>query len=555
MDAKTICSRFDRLNGERLTLLSLFQEIAQSASPRKAQIMRQTTPGSEVDEMNMYDPTLGQASLVEAAGMMSNITPQTDRWCALAAPEWLKTQRGENVGASWYEQVSAITIQLLADSNFYTEIHEAYLNRNDFGTCCVWAAEGRRRPLNFRSCGVKEFVFAEDDEQYVDTVFREFEMTARQALQQFGEAALPPEIAPIAKDPIRCDQKFTFIHCVYPRADMERTPGARDGKNKPIASIYVSKTGERIVSESGFDEMPYAVSRYLRRDDSIWGYGPAEFSLPTVRQINLLEQNLDILSEVAANPRLLVPSSLSGNVQLQAGGVTIFDDGRPDLLPREWMTQGRYDIGKDRIEEKREFIRKAFHNDLFQMFSGLEREITAYQAMQMVNEKLDSFGPTFTLLTTELLTPLLQRVYGILQRRGYFPPPPEEIIVRTPGGIAIPVPAITYNSKFALAVRAAQNRSFTELQQLLQPLVTVDQTVLDNFDLDKAARGVARNTGYPDDWIRHEDEVKEIRAGRAKQQAQQEAIMAGQGIAKAAADASKASPEVNNRLASMMGEN
>jgi len=555
MDAKTICARFDRLNGDRMTLLSLFQEIAASSSPRKAQIMVTSTPGNEVYEESMYDMTMGQASLVEAAGMMSNITPGTDRWCAFDAPEWLKTQRGEQVGASWYEQISTITIQLLAASNFYTEIHESYLNRNDFGTCCVWCDTGKRTALNFRSVGIKEFVFAEDDEGYCDTVFRCFTLTARQAVQQFGRDNLPAEIQGPADDPVRCDEKFTFIHCVYPRTDEERTPGARDGKNKPIASCYVSKSGQKTVREGGFDEMPYAVSRYLRRDDSVWGYGPAEFSLPTVRQINLLEQNMDILSEVAANPRLLIPSSLAGAVDLRAGGMTIWDDGRPDLKPSEWMTQGRYDIGKDRIEEKRGFIKKAFHNDLFQMFAGLEREITAYQAMQMVNEKLDSFGPTFLLLTTELLTPLLQRVYGILQRAGYYPPPPPEIVVETPGGFAYPVPAVAYNSKFALAMKAAQNRSFVEVQQLLQPLIGVDQTVLDNFDLDKAARGVARNTGYPDDWIRKDEEVAEIRKGRAEQQAQEQAVVMAQGAAKAAADVSKASPDVQNRLGQLAGMN
>lgn len=554
MTAQEICARVETLKGERITLETLWQEIASSSSPRKAQIQRITTPGSEVDEMAMYDMTLGQASLVEAAGMMSNITPGTDRWCAFTAPEWLKTQRGEDVAASYYEQISNITIQLLAASNFYTEIHESYLNRNDFGTCCLWASEGRRTALNFRSCQIKEFLFAEDDEGFVDTVFRQFELTARQALQQFGSDPLPTQVREAASDPKRCDTKFTFIHCVYPRSDMERTPGARDGRNKPVASVYVSKQGETIVSEGGFDEMPYAVSRYLRRDDSVWGYGPAEFCLPTVRQLNLLEQNLDILSEVSANPRLLIPSSLAGNVDLRAGGVTIFDESTREL-PREWMTGGRYDIGKDRVDDKRAFVKQAFHNDLFQMFSGLEREITAYQAMQMVNEKLDSFGPTFLLLTTELLTPVLQRVYGVLQRGGYFPPPPPEIVVETPGGFAYPVPAVSFNSKFALAMKAAQNRSFVEVQQLLQPLLAIDPTVVDNFDLDKASRGVARNTGYPDDWIRKEEEVAGLREQRAQQQQAAQAVEAAQGIGKAAADVSKASPDIQNRLAQMTGMN
>lgn len=552
MTAQEICARASSLKGQRLTLESLWQEIAQLSSPRKAQITRITTPGSEVDEMVMYDMTLGQASLVEAAGMMSNITPGTDRWCAFGAPAWLKARLGDDVGASYYEKISQITIDLLAASNFYSSIHEAYLNRNDFGTCCVYTQAGTKSALNFRSVPIKEFVFAVDDQKNVDTVFRTFRLTARQAVKQFGSDRLPEAVRNAASDPKRVDADFEFIHCVYPRDEVYRKPGARDGMNKAFASVYVAKDGETIVSEGGFDEMPYAVSRYLERDESVWGYGPAEFCLPTARQVNLLEQNLDILSEVSANPRLLIPSGLAGNVDLRAGGQTIFDESTKEL-PREWLTNGRYDIGAERIKEKQEFIKKAFHNDLFQMFSGLERDITAYQAMQMVNEKLDSFGPTFLLLTTELLTPILQRVFGILQRAGYYPKPPPEIIVPLPGGgLAYPVPAVEFNSKFALAMKAAQNRSFVETSQLLQPLLSIRPDVMDNFDADKAARGVARNAGYPDDWILPEDAVAAMRAQRAQQAAAQQAIVAAQGIGKAAADVSKASPDIQNRLAGMM---
>lgn len=550
-------ARSRRLEADRLTLDSLWQEIAELTTPRKADIQRSVTPGSQTDEPSMYDGTAHSASLVLAAGCMTSITPGTDRWFAYSAPAWLPA----GAGAQWYDRVTEITMAILAGTNFYTAIHEGYLDRNDFGTMCLYGAESRRAPLYFKAIKAGSYTIAEDDEGYVDTVYRNFEMTARQAAQMFGEENLGPQVKECltSSDSGQIDRKFKFVHCVHPRADYERDRSKRDGKNKPIASIYICVEDCKIVREGGFDEMPYAVGRYLKRNGSAWGYGPGEAALPTIRQVNFLEEQMDVLAEVAANPRILIPDNLVGQVDLRAGGQTIFDrNAGPQGLPQEWLTNGRYDIGKDRIEDKRRFIRACYHNDLFQMFADIDPgKLTATEASLREAEKVNQFSPTFNLLTNEVLTPMMGGVvFNTLLRGGYFPPPPPDIIVAGPNGPIIAKPEVAYLGRMALAIKNLQDRAFMEVQMTLAGPAQMDPTILDNFNMDRAARGIASNKGYPVDWMRTQREVDEIRAARAQAAEAAAAVEQAQGVAKAAKDISQADPGVRNRLGQLaMGAN
>jgi hypothetical protein len=53
--------------------------------------------------------------------------------------------------------------------------------------------------------------------------------------------------------------------------------------------------------------------------------------------------------ETAAFPRLLVPAGMKDEIDFAAMGITMFEANAGEAqMPKEWLTQGRYDIGKDR---------------------------------------------------------------------------------------------------------------------------------------------------------------------------------------------------------------
>lgn len=556
--AEEIIRRNDSLKGKRATWDTLWQSIADYVMPRKSSITTKKTEADTNLADELYDMTAIEANNTLAAGQLAYLTPANDVWMKYEAPEAMKEAVGF-AGKAWYAKATEIIHKERARSNFYTEIHEFYLDRGAQGTTLIYCEEGKKTLFNYCNEEVGTYSIAEDDEGMVDTVFIERTMTARQMKQKFGEENLGENVnkAVTSDKPEDMDKEFTVIWAVLPREDVKegeqqnafsRAQGRMDGPNKPIASIYVCVDDRKTIRNAGYDEMPSMVSRFLKWGKQPYGFSPSIIALPTIRQVNFIEKMMDALAETAAFPRFLFPEGLDGEVDLRAGGVTVFDPNQPNAIPKEWMTEGRYDIGKDRVQVKQEMIRRAYHNDLFRMFADLDKTITAYEAMQRAAEKLVQFSPTFARLQTEVLNPLGRREFALAFRAGILPEAPQEVFVETEGGYALAMPEIVCVSRIALAIKALQNRAFLEFVGIIQPLLQIDPTIMDNFDLDKAARGIADNVALPPEWQRSEEDVAALRQQRAEMQARQQQIAEAQGGAKALKDMASAAPEVRKGL-------
>ena len=543
--ATNILQRHYELVAQRATWETLWEDIARYVMPRKAGLFTKDSQPSVEDETYLFDATAVRANMVLANGQLSWMTPMESRWFSFEPPQAMESE--EEI-KQWFKRCTETVHGELARSNFYTEIHELYLDRGAFGTAAIMVEQGRAHALNFTKLDIGSFAVSEDDEGYVDTITREYEMTSRQAALKFGPEAL--------SDPMKADlantksyRKFTIVHMIYPRGPGEVSYGKKDGPNKPFASIYVDKASKHVLLSSGFDEQPFFVTRYLKwKNSECYGYSPSWTAMPEARQLNFLEKQLDSLAELSAFPRVLIPAGFDQDIDLRAAGITYFDPNNPNALPREWGTTGRYDIGMSRAEQRRTAINEAFHVDLFKMFAQLEKQMTAREVMERSSEKLIQFSPTFARMTTELFNPLLRRVFAVLARQGKFPPPPQQLVMIG----AIPEPEINYNSRIALAIRQLENSAFIRTSEMLLPYAQIRPEMLDNYDFDEITRDMARNDGLPARWLMEEETVAQQRAQRA-QQAQ--AAMQAEQAEQAASALGKAGAVRNDSMvAQMMSE-
>jgi hypothetical protein len=537
--AVSVLSRWSKLDQDRNYWLSMWQSIADLVMPRKSYILNTTVTPNTDKETRLFDSTAVRANMVLSAGCMSYITPADSRWFSLEAPESVEGGDGVN---EYFSEVTEVITSALANSNFHTAIHELYLDRGCFGTAVLFVEPGDKSPLNFKTFDVGSFAISENHEGYVDTIFRKYEMTVRNLVENFGLENVSDltRTKYNAENSQNWDQKVEVIHAIYPRPEGKRDKTKLDGPNKPIASCYIEVAAKHVLRESGYDEQPFFCTRYLKWQQSPYGWSPSWVALPDARQLNFLQKQMDALAELAAFPRMLVPDSHEGSLDLRAGGITYFNASEPSAIPREWMTQGRYDIGQDRIKEKQRHIEEAFSVPLFQMFSAQDQgqPISATEVRAREAERLMAFSPTFSRLTTELLTPLLQRVYGLLARNGAFPQPPEALIQQdAKGELFLPEPKVVFNSRIALAVKAMENTAVDRTMQRAMSLVqiTQDPSVLDNFDTDKMARETSLNDGIDAEFLRPVEQVAQMRQQRAQAQQQQAEMQAQQHAAEVAA--------------------
>lgn len=510
--------------------------------PRKAEIRSSRSSPGAMRDQQLFDGTMVQANITLSNGCMSYLSPADSRWFSFDAPAYLK---GNDKVEQYFRQCTEIAMMEMAGSNFYTECHEMYLDRGCFGTAVLWCEEGKRTTLNFRKFDVGSFCIAEDDEGYVDVLSRELTLTARQAVQWFGHDNVSETIQKAfdSDNAAELEREFCFIHQIFPREmddiELDETGKAkRDVENMPIASVYVERDKKLVVRLAGYMELPFFATRYMKwYSETAYGWSPSWAALPEARQLNFLQKQMDALAELTAFPRFLVPDTHEGQVDFRASGVTYFDSANPNARPTEWATNGRYDVGKERVEQKQKAINDAFHVDLFKLFANLERpQMTAREVSERASEKLIQFSPTFARMTTEFFTPLLRRIWSILTRAGRMPPPPKELIQQAPTGEGfIPPPEVTYSSRIALAIKSLENASLMNVLEMWMPVMAQKPEIADNPNWDEAFRDSVRNAGLPVRWLLEFDEVLKMRQARQdameeqKQQAQQmqQAEMAG----------------------------
>lgn len=550
-------ARYKKLKSARESVFdSAWQTLANYFLPNLSDINTEKTEGTEGWSDRIYDTTAIEAARTCTTGQGNWATPAAEPWFSWAPPKWMNSNEDDD-NAIWCGICSEIALDELSRSNYYRISGTQYKSRTVFGTGQMHIEEGRKALLSCSSRKIGTYCVAKDSEDNVDTVYAEFKLSARAAVQEFGIDNLGPKVAKAYDegDGKNMDQEFTFIHCIRPREELERTPGKIDPENKPIASIYISMDDKMVVKNSGYDEMPDSVTRF---DDwgtgTVWGYSPAFETLPNVRELNYVVRFSDAQYELRANPRILEPIGLWGQVDLRPGGRTPYDPNLPGGgKPEEWMTEADIAGTEHCIERKAEAVNRMFYTDVFRMLAGLEGEHTAFEIQQRVGEKLEQLSPMFGRLVTEKTDVDLKRVFGICFRAGKFPKPPRSMYVPDPSGrkLRLVMPEVAYTSRLAMALKSMQSRATMETLQFVSEFAEKTQRpdYLDNWDVDAALRSVAITRGMSARFERPMKQVIALRRARAQQAQQDRAMAMASEAATAAGKFGKAPPAMQQAVA------
>lgn len=550
-------SRHDELCAERDSQFRVdWQTISSYTLPNVSDINTTKTESIAAWTQNLYDTTVVEAAQVLSTGMFNWMTPTNQAWAEYAAPEELKQgetpdgqEPGEDEAAIWLGKASDAAMRELGRSNFYPVKAEGDTGLSVFNTDLIIVDESDSgvELFNFIHCKIATYTIEENYKGVVDTVRREIQMTYRQIKQKFSKPGdvIPEAMAEKAKKDARC--KFKVLHCIFPREDSERLPAAKDGKNKPIASVYIAMEEKCVMRINGYDENPILCRRFTKwGTGAVWGYGPSYLALPIARQLNYVQQYLDALAELHAYPRIRTPDNMDGDVDLRAGGNTIYDSSTPDAKPEEWATAGEYKLGLEMQEQRRQQVRNLFFVDAFKLLNSaplLDKEMTAYEISQRQAEQLQGVAPAITRSIPEFINPLMQRVFGIMFRAGKLRNPPQALVQQIgPKKTALVMPEVVATSRFNDALRALKNRGAEQFLQFLMPQLEFKPENADIADWDRLNREYAQNAGGAPDIILPQQQVDKIRAARAKMMAEQrQAQLAEQvsGAAKNLASAGK----------------
>jgi hypothetical protein len=360
-------------------------------------------------------------------------------------------------------------------------------------------------------------------------------------------------VAGKAGDPKAKTESHKFVHAVFKRREAA-ADDAPESERKAWVSLVVHEKSKQVVSSTGYDEFPFAVHRFRRFGQCVWGFGPGTIAIGDARQLQFLNELADVAAEKSVFPPLVAPSTLEGEIGQGALEITYVDPTDPNAaaMLREFATAGRYDVAKDRVQDKRQQVESVFHVDLFQLFSMRAQErspLTATEASMISGEKLTQFSPVFGRLVSEMLDPVLSRLFGVLLRAGMFGMPPESVMGGSTGKRAgVAAPKMLYKNRIMLAMQERNNGSLMGYFQMAQPIMQIFPEAVDGLNLPVAMRDSARNAGLPEEWLRSKKEIEAMQAQRAEaQQAQQQIALAEQ-AANAAATAGKVPADLRAQM-------
>ncbi len=577
--------RADKLRTKRSSIFdNQWQKISSYFWPDVSDINTEKTESTEDWFDRIYETTPIRAASTCSVGVRNWVTPSTEEWLGLAPPSNLGKQTNPGTGNArldrisnpaspgiddtgrdeatrWCSDVASQGLQELQNSSFYSVIQPFNRSACTFGTGLIFMEEGKQNLFRFQQFKVGTYCIAENDEKIVDTVFRWFKLTVRQAAQKFGEENLNAKMRK-AYAAQKFDEEHTFIHCCFPNEDYKKEAIGAEGM--AFASVYITEQDKKVVEKDGYEEMPYFCVRWSRwgSENEVWGCSPAFETLAEARQLNAIEQFDDSLVELQAFPPQIVPDSLDGAVEQASGGTTVVkaEDMARGVVPKLWSNTGpsAHQAIDEKQQKKAKAINDAFFVNVFNALGQLEdKDMTATEVSQRIGEKLDQFTGTFDQYRTELINPLVLRMIGIMYRAGRLADPPQSLMVKADkdpkSQPELAVPKIQIKSRVTLALNEVRNVGTAKTMEMLQPLIEARPEVLDNFNLDNLVRNTGRNYGMAESNFRPLKEVSALRDQRAKMQQQQNALHSAEIAATAAGKLGKAPEQLQYQVTQQIG--
>lgn len=520
MTPEFLVQRYDVLKNERGQWEDHWQDVSEFIFPRRAAFNVTRTKGDKRMQ-RVYDGTGMQALELLASGLHGFASNPSARWFTLKTTSAALNEMDPI--REWLGDVEDIIFSKLhsPDSSITSHLHEMYMDMGAFGTGIMFIGVGKKENLLFQTRFLGECVIDENSEGVVDTVIRCFRWNVRQVMQQWPDTA-GEEIRKKFQDG-KFDEPVELLHAVYPRAD--RDPKKETADNLPYASVYIEKKDKRVLQEGGFEEFPYAVPRWYKAAGERYGRSPAMSALPDVKMLQEMAKTTIRAAQKIVDPPLLVPDdAMIGPVLTIPGGLNFYR-GEREIAPLQ--TGANIPISLEMMQDLRNRILKTFYADIMQ--PAMDKQMTAYEYSKIVEQAMRLLGPVVGRMESELLGPLIRRVFGILSRNGEFPEQPPELDGQPW--------TVEYVSPLAQAQRAQKVDAAVNMLTIAGQMAQFDPSIMGRFNSERFLEWMATEMNVDADLILDDAEFAEKQQQQQAAQALPAAVAAADAFQKSGAGA------------------
>lgn len=529
-----LSARFEMLKAQRSTWEPLWKRIRDYVAPDSGRFDSDRRDRGYNRYSKIIDATAVDALDTLAAGMQSGISSPARQWFKLTTND---PKLDESIEVKQFLEDTQRSMQMLfARSDVYRALHSTYFEMGAFGVGATLMTHGDKPgTIDCIPLTIGEFWLAEDFRGRIDTLYRQFKMTAIQMIRQWGEEAVSQAVKE-AYHQGRYYDEFDVIHAIEPREKYD--PEKSDALNMPWASIYFEpgNLDKRVLSESGFRTFPAMCPRWRTVQGDVYGRGPGAKAVSTSRALQQKQYRYAEAVDLKTKPPLLLPLSMKGRDSATLPGARLYysDAAGAQGIKSAYEVNTPLQELSLGIEANQNSLRRYFYADMFQVLTdNMRANRTAFEIEQIVQEKMMVMGPVLESLHTEMLDPLINMAFNVLLDDGLLPTPPSELRGRDLN--------VEYVSVMAQAQRNSGMQAVAKFMNYAQNLGTLQPQSLDLLNGDTVLREIADIEGVPADFLRTDDEAKQIRDQRAQMSAQQMQVAQAKEAAGAMRDASQAS--------------
>lgn len=538
LDKKKFVAKVKALDEKRQNYVTRWKAIRDYQLPYIGHFDSDDENDARRKDKHIYHSVAWEANQIFSAGVMSGLTPPARKWFRLAFSN-RELANAEGIGALLDERMEIMS-NVLAKSNFYNVIHSCYLELA-FGQAPLAIFPDTQYGVHFKTFTVGTYYMEDGPDGTINTFCHKFRMTSQQLADKFGPENLPDSI----RNELLKGNGMSTVHKVIWLVEPNRNHSTDKitGIHKPYTSIYwlEKSNDDEWLFVGGFDEWPVPVARYLVTGSECYGKGPGWFAEGDAKGLQLLEKDDIIAVELGVKPPMLATSdnALKG-INLVPGGKTY--STQPDAVKPLFNVSLNLEHLQQKIVDLEGRIKRAYNADLFLMLNNMEdKTMTAREVLERTQEKLTQLGPVVQRLQFEFLSPIIERVYNILDRAGIFPQPEDAELAQL---LAQEEIKIEYISPLEQAQKISGITNIEQLVTFTAQVAQLKPDVLDKIDFPEVINKYAELIGTPDTIRVPDKEYDEIQQQKAQQMQQMEQMQQLQQMAQTAAPAAQAAKNI-----------
>lgn len=500
-----ILGRLDALKQERQYYHTLWQELMETFEPGSQTFNAKSTYNVPWEESNRAIEPMGKYLYQRLSALLFGqmFNPGT-RWVEMTTDENLSEVQKADL-----EKLNREHLKLLNKNKtqLSTSLTNGIGSAIIYGSGFVVRISDLTGKMFYKYVPLNQCYISTDYNGLVDTFFREFEMTAKQIMQEFGADKVSNRIKTAMEKEPEC--RFTIVQCIYPNLKINKKP------SESFEHYYIEKDTKNVLDFKFQARINVFRFLWAKNQDEKYGYGQGKLALSNIRRCTVIRRESTKSLEFQNNPALFLGDDDMDYANSLYPGDHLYgayDETTGQLKVTPFTGGGNPTAGLEAYKMELENLTKIFFiEDITQPVDSTRR--TAYES-SLINQDRNRFIPQFI---NRLLPTLEQLVEDSL------------ISAIEIGKLDLPESLrnveleVKFLSPMARLLQLEDTVATQNFLQSILPLAQIDPSVLAQYDLRAIAEIARDGYGAPQKIVKSKEQQEaEIQAAQAQAQQQQE---------------------------------